>query len=111
MQTFRDQTASKVKATLKGFPTQIGEVGSILTNAFPYQTPSEARKNFSALGDGIKKQNQDVMKAFEIVSDEMVKCEMILSEISKWIAFLTPQIEDGNNFGVAIQVLLIQSLK
>lgn len=47
--------------------------------------------------------NDHVCEKFRIVREALAKCVGDLQKLSRWISLMIPPIEDGNNFGVAVQ--------
>ncbi|XP_030629844.1 proteasome activator complex subunit 2 [Chanos chanos] len=59
---------------------------------------------------GFIKGNERIVKLLDIVKPEIVALKETCITVSCWIAHLIPKIEDGNDFGVAIQEKIIERI-
>nr|XP_019965251.1 PREDICTED: proteasome activator complex subunit 2 [Paralichthys olivaceus] len=70
----------------------------------------EGEKKKKALKSGFIKGNEKIVLALDKVKPEIVAFREILTTVSCWIQHLVPQIEDGNDFGVAIQEKILERI-
>ncbi|XP_026887739.2 proteasome activator complex subunit 2 [Electrophorus electricus] len=59
---------------------------------------------------GFIKGNGKIMKLLDIVKPEITSLKETCIAVSCWISHLIPKIEDGNDFGVAIQEKIIERI-
>ncbi|RAM39431.1 hypothetical protein DOZ52_29295, partial [Enterobacter hormaechei] len=59
---------------------------------------------------GFIKGNERIVKLLDIVKPEIMALKETCITVSCWIAHLIPKIEDGNDFGVAIQEKILERI-
>uniref|UniRef100_A0A673D087 Proteasome activator complex subunit 2 n=1 Tax=Sphaeramia orbicularis TaxID=375764 RepID=A0A673D087_9TELE len=59
---------------------------------------------------GFLKSNEKILLLIERVKPEIVDLRETIINLSSWINFLIPKIEDGNDFGVAIQEKILERI-
>ncbi|XP_062860088.1 proteasome activator complex subunit 2 [Trichomycterus rosablanca] len=59
---------------------------------------------------GFIKGNEKIMKLLDVVNPEIFQLKETCITVSCWISLLIPKIEDGNDFGVAIQEKILERI-
>ncbi|KAI5102889.1 proteasome activator complex subunit 2, partial [Silurus meridionalis] len=59
---------------------------------------------------GFIKGNEKIMKLLDVVKPEITGLKETCITVSCWISLLIPKIEDGNDFGVAIQEKILERI-
>jgi len=99
-----------------GLPAALTRVASLSQSTFPHASPSAATAAFSnELAAALKSSsnnsgNSTVSAAIDTVSDEVNTAIATLQSLERWIQLSTPQMEDGNNFGVSVQMVVAKEL-
>ncbi|CAM9580476.1 unnamed protein product [Discosporangium mesarthrocarpum] len=92
---------------LRALPQQVTKMNTILQRDFNYGSLDEMERSFRdelTKAEGVPNENERLTKLHSIVSrDEMNGTLRILDSLKTWLRVQVPQIEDGNNFGVAVQ--------
>ena len=87
---------------------------SAATTCFPYKTLSEASDAFKGQLDitsSDNKGNLTVSGALTVVRDEISRAIENIMAVERFIALSTPPMEDGNNFGVTVQMIVAKYSK
>lgn len=70
----------------------------------------DKKKKKKAPKCGFIKGNEKIMTVLERVKPEIVALRETIVTVSCWIQYLIPKIEDGNDFGVAIQEKILERI-
>ncbi|XP_047424634.1 proteasome activator complex subunit 2 [Mugil cephalus] len=70
----------------------------------------DEKKKKKAPKCGFIKGNEKIMKLLDMVKPEIVGLRETIIVVSCWIQHLIPKIEDGNDFGVAIQEKILERI-
>ncbi|XP_064819033.1 proteasome activator complex subunit 2-like [Oncorhynchus masou masou] len=68
----------------------------------------EKKKKKKAPSCGLIKGNEKIVKLLDRVKPEILSLRETIITVSCWIQHLIPKIEDGNDFGVAIQEKILE---
>ncbi|CAM9510092.1 unnamed protein product [Choristocarpus tenellus] len=94
------------EAARDALPGRVHTMNSILAKDFQYNSVQMYEKQFSddlAASQGVATENVPLNKLLSAVRDETAEALKILKSLMTWISLKVPKIEDGNNFGVAVQ--------
>eukprot|EP00903_Cladosiphon_okamuranus_P006555 g6403.t1 len=103
-------TAVSVKegeAALEKLPVQVEKMQTLLDSKFAYSTLSEVESGFKQLlasSGGNATENVEMAALLSSVRDEVTQALNVLLALKRWIRVQVPKIEDGNNFGVSVQL-------
>jgi len=98
-----------VTTILSSFPADLERMSASLTTLFPHQSLSAASAAFASTLDTKALNNPGnatVTTALATVRDEMSAVVANLATVERFINLSTPQMEDGNNFGVSVQMMV-----
>ena len=94
---------------MASFPSDLSRMSSSLASLFPHASLSAAGAAFSSQLDtnaADNAGNAQVTVALAAVRDEIAAAVENIQVVERWIALSTPQMEDGNNFGVSVQMMV-----
>mmetsp|Transcript_327 Transcript_327/g.348 ORF Transcript_327/g.348 Transcript_327/m.348 type:complete len:245 (-) Transcript_327:93-827(-) len=97
-----DEVVEKVETTLSAMEAAYKE-------GFPYETLSEARKAYESKDETLEK-NEAIVVALDATRDALSTGIMHLRTIETYISLNVPQMEDGNNFGVTVQLNALKEI-
>ena len=99
-------------------PAALPRLEGLVQSLFPHATPSAAFAEFStalaaelANGSNANNGNAAVSAAVDAVADEVYSATTVMVALERWISLSTPRMEDGNNFGVSVQMTVSKELK
>lgn len=115
METYRKKSAADAKAILESGVSTLDGLASSLV-ALPFKgssSMSEAEASFVAtLGDGsVEKANDVVDGVYKLTRDALSMGLENVRTLERFVALHVPQMEDGNNFGVTVQLMFSKLLK
>ena len=94
--------------------SDIEKIDASITELFTL-TPTEAEASFetaiSSSNDALRGPNAAVSKAIPVLRDTLTQGIASIQSIERWISLNIPIMEDGNNFGVSIQMTVNESIK
>jgi hypothetical protein len=104
------QTSTKDNAMkiLDGAPHKLHNLESTYAESFPYPSLSSASAEFSSIG--ANSANEKALKAVTTALDVVDSISHDIRTIEKFIRLHIPKMEDGNNFGVTVQLALLKEL-
>lgn len=108
------KSKSDVEGIRSGAPADMERLMSAATTCFPYKTLSEASDAFKGQLDitsSDNKGNLTVSGALTVVRDEISRAIENIMAVERFIALSTPPMEDGNNFGVTVQMIVAKYSK
>mmetsp|Transcript_8168 Transcript_8168/g.11778 ORF Transcript_8168/g.11778 Transcript_8168/m.11778 type:complete len:245 (+) Transcript_8168:88-822(+) len=97
-----DEVVDKVESTLSAME-------AAYKSSFPYETLSEAKKAYESSEETLAK-NDAIVGALDITRDALSTGVMHLRTIETYISLHVPQMEDGNNFGVTVQLNALKEI-
>jgi len=110
-------TAAVQSLMTTSIPASLPRIEGLLTTHFPYASPSAATKAYTdALAQSIQASannggNGPIADAIDAVADEVSAAVDAIISIERFIQLSTPKMEDGNNFGVSVQMTVSKELK
>lgn len=115
MNAYRQKSAADAKSILKSGVKTLDALTSSLT-ALPYKGSgalSQAESAFvAALASGdVEKPNEAVDKAYVVTRDALAMGAEHTRTLERFVGLHVPQMEDGNNFGVTVQMMFSKLLK
>lgn len=115
MDSFRRKSAAEAKSILESGSSTLESLVMSL-DALPYKGAGSFSKAESAfvasLGDGdVEKPNDVVDAAYTTTRDALSTCAEHVRVLERFIGLHVPQMEDGNNFGVTVQLTFAKLLK
>lgn len=114
MDSYRKKSAADAKSILESGISTVDSLTSSLA-AFPYKgndALSQAESAFVAtLGEGdVKNANEVVDAAYKVTRDALFKGSDNMRVLERFVGLHIPQMEDGNNFGVTVQMMFSKLL-
>jgi len=79
------------------------------TACFPYSTLADAAADFEKLNVEIES-NKPVLKAVSVTMDEISSVSQDIRALEVFVNLHIPKMEDGNNFGVTVQLSILKQL-
>eukprot|EP00574_Skeletonema_japonicum_P013678 CAMPEP_0201733170 /NCGR_PEP_ID=MMETSP0593-20130828/30807_1 /ASSEMBLY_ACC=CAM_ASM_000672 /TAXON_ID=267983 /ORGANISM="Skeletonema japonicum, Strain CCMP2506" /LENGTH=252 /DNA_ID=CAMNT_0048226269 /DNA_START=26 /DNA_END=784 /DNA_ORIENTATION=+ len=108
----RTESSTASKAVLSSGVDTLTSLSAALSTAAPYADISSAESAFvAAIGADVEKSNDVVDGLYTIVRDALVAAIGNIRILEKFIGLRVPQMEDGNNFGVTVQMMMAKLLK
>ncbi|CAB1118571.1 unnamed protein product [Ectocarpus sp. CCAP 1310/34] len=95
------------EAALAKLPEQVGKMQALLEAEFAYTSLADIESGFKQLlasSAGSATENANVGALLSTVRNEVTQTMSILLALKRWIRVQVPKIEDGNNFGVSVQL-------
>eukprot|EP00581_Thalassiosira_minuscula_P007598 CAMPEP_0183703318 /NCGR_PEP_ID=MMETSP0737-20130205/1103_1 /TAXON_ID=385413 /ORGANISM="Thalassiosira miniscula, Strain CCMP1093" /LENGTH=254 /DNA_ID=CAMNT_0025930047 /DNA_START=44 /DNA_END=808 /DNA_ORIENTATION=+ len=115
MDSYRAKSVASAKSILESGVSTLDALTTAL-EAFPYKgsnAVSEAEAAFvTAIGEGdITKANEVVDAAYKVTRDALCTGAENTRVLERFVGLHIPQMEDGNNFGVTVQMMFSKLLK
>lgn len=108
----RDATKFEVQALLTSAPATISSIDQILTTHFSSVNTTEIQSQYAtALKPDPESSNASLESAVDAYSDTLSNTISVIQTIERFITLHIPQMEDGNNFGVTVQMTVGKALK
>jgi hypothetical protein len=115
LQKYRTQSATEAKAILESGFSTLESLSSALTSSAPYQGPtalSAAESAFVAsISTDVEGPNATVDGLYKATRDACIMASSNIRILERFIGLHVPQMEDGNNFGVTVQMMMNKFLK
>jgi len=115
LQKYRTQSAKDAKTILESGLTTLDSFASALSASAPYQGPtalSTAETAFLAtISTNVELSNEIVDTLYKTTRDACVLATSNIRTLEHFIGLHIPQMEDGNNFGVTVQMMMSKFLK
>ncbi|CAM9762502.1 unnamed protein product [Pylaiella littoralis] len=92
---------------LEKVPARVEQMQLLLDGKFAYTSLTDVESAFKQLlagSGGTATENADMTALLSSVRDEVAQTLNILLALKRWIQVQVPKIEDGNNFGVSVQL-------
>lgn len=115
MNTYRKKSSADAKAILESGVSTLEDLASSLA-ALPYKgngALSQAESAFVAsIGEGdVEKPNDVVDAAYKVTRDALSMGADHARTLERFVNLHVPQMEDGNNFGVTVQLMFSKLIK
>lgn len=94
---------------LDGAINKLETMEATFSECFPYPSLSSASTDFKAI-DPATESNEKVAKAVSTSLDEIASVAQDVKAIEVFLHLHIPKMEDGNNFGVTVQLALLKQL-
>merc|ERR1712038_1637001 len=108
----RDSTKAEVESLLTSAPTTISSINKIITSQFSTINTTEIQSQYAtALKPNPESNNASLQSAIDAYSDTLSNTISVIQTIERFITLHIPQMEDGNNFGVTVQMTISKALK
>lgn len=108
----RDSSKSDVKALLASAPSKISSIDDLLSTHFSsIDTSSVQSQYISLLQPNPESPNLSLSSAIDAYANTLSNTIDIIQTIERFITLHIPQMEDGNNFGVTVQMTISKALK
>mmetsp|Transcript_16918 Transcript_16918/g.33864 ORF Transcript_16918/g.33864 Transcript_16918/m.33864 type:complete len:243 (+) Transcript_16918:958-1686(+) len=114
MEFLLEQSKSEVESILSSAPADVERMLSSLNTLFPHKTLSAASAAFTSsltVESADNAGNKVVTDALFAVRDEIEAAVAKIMAFERFIALSTPAMEDGNNFGVTVQMMVAKYCK
>lgn len=115
LQQYRIQSATDAKLILQSGLTTLESLSAALASTAPYQGPtalSTAESAFvSSISSNVEAPNATVDAIYKTTRDACVMATANIRTLERFIGLHVPQMEDGNNFGVTVQMMMTKFLK
>ena len=105
---------SDIEAIRAAAPGDMERLIAASTKCFPFKSATEASEAFKSqldVSSADNKGNDAVSGALFVVRDEITAAIEKIMTIERFIALSTPPMEDGNNFGVTVQMMVAKFSK
>mmetsp|Transcript_27744 Transcript_27744/g.31807 ORF Transcript_27744/g.31807 Transcript_27744/m.31807 type:complete len:253 (+) Transcript_27744:121-879(+) len=108
----RKATDNEVKSILSEGPSTLGAIEETLTTHFPTYKLSEVETQYiNALSAYPETPNTALFTGLQAYTDTLAHVINIIQTLERYITIHIPQMEDGNNFGVTVQMTISKALK
>ncbi|GMH63190.1 hypothetical protein TrLO_g13814 [Triparma laevis f. longispina] len=114
MEFLLQSSKSEVEAILAAAPSDTERISAYLKSLFPYSTLSGASAAFTSalnITSVDNPGNKEVTDALFVVRDEIAAAIAKIMAFERFIALSNPPMEDGNNFGVTVQMMVAKYCK
>eukprot|EP00956_Cyclotella_meneghiniana_P003769 scaffold4568_cov74-Cyclotella_meneghiniana.AAC.12 len=115
IQKYRIQSATDAKFILESGLSTLESLSAALTASAPYQGPtalSTAEAAFvTSISSNVEAPNATVDAIYKTTRDAATMATANIRTLERFIGLHVPQMEDGNNFGVTVQMMMTKFLK
>ena len=107
IQKYRDSTKQNATKILDGSLTKLEALESSYASTFTFQSLSEASSSFASADVA---SNPTVSKAVATTLDAIASVDKDIRTVETFLHLHIPKMEDGNNFGVTVQLALLKEV-
>lgn len=108
----RDATASEVKSLLSSAPSTIASIDEVINTHFSKISTTDVQSEYTALlQPNPEAPNATLQAALDTYSNTLSHAIASIQTMERFITLHIPQMEDGNNFGVTVQMTISKALK
>jgi len=112
IEKIRDSTATEVKSLLSAAPSMIATIDDTITTHFATMKTTDVQSQYtSLLKPNPEAPNVTLSSAIDEYSNTLSNAITLIQTIERFITLHIPQMEDGNNFGVTVQMTISKALK
>jgi len=115
-QSYRDASKQEAKDILELGAKTVEDLEAAMTTSFPYKGSSALSDAESAfvktlVGGDVEQPNKVVETAYKATRDALFAGANLCRALERFVGLHIPQMEDGNNFGVTVQMMMSKLLK
>jgi len=111
MKGLRDSTKKEVESLLNTAPELIPTIDGILNSHFSSNTTQIQTQYTAALKPDPEAANTTLSSAIDEYTLALSETLSVIQKVERFITLHIPQMEDGNNFGVTVQMTISKALK
>jgi len=114
MIAYKEAAAKSVEAILTTGKSDIEKIEASIVELFPFASHelSKAEESFEKeLSTDLRGANSSLTKSIPVVRDTIAQGITNIQTLERWLSLHIPLMEDGNNFGVSIQLTISESIK
>uniref|UniRef100_A0A6V2GX74 Proteasome activator PA28 C-terminal domain-containing protein n=1 Tax=Ditylum brightwellii TaxID=49249 RepID=A0A6V2GX74_9STRA len=113
IKSYRKKSIKDAEAILSDGKKTLSSIEGAFTSLFPHEELSKAQKAFEddLTANGLDSANSLLTAAIPAVRDMLSSGIMNIHTLERYIFLHVPQMEDGNNFGVTVQMTISKFLK
>ena len=115
IQSHRIKSANEAKDILQSGPTFLEALSASLASSTPYTGSavlSTAEEAFlTTISSNVESHNATVDALYKSTRDSCITAASNIRTLERFIGLHVPQMEDGNNFGVTVQMMMSKFLK
>lgn len=110
---FKKSATDSSEELLSKIPSTLSNISEILNTLFPYTSLSTADSSFATelTNSGLDGENTTISKIIPATQDLLYAIISDIQTLERYISIHVPPMEDGNNFGVSVQMTISKVLK
>ena len=108
MQKYKTSAKENAMKVLDSSLSKLEGMESSFSAAFPYPSPSAAAADFAVSATSAS--NEKVSSGVSLAMDALASMSQDAQTLENFLHLHIPKMEDGNNFGVTVQLALLKQL-